>query len=253
MKHYVEYLKYILEHKKNVFVECWKEGMYTHAFSHDLSKFSLKEFRAYADYFHTGLGVKYKPENSDFTMQEIIDAEIRVHKRYKDEFKKAWQHHKDNNKHHWNYWYERKLPMPYKYIKQMICDWKATGVKFGDTARDYYTNNYDKIKLDGKARRILNYELTVGDTNFSISTSKIKQIFDCKISSYLQGGYGIMLVKEDMKDYLGYIDFTVKDNMLGGGIIINNIIIYADKEETDRNYELYHGLTLEISDGENIW
>ena len=49
------------------------------------------------------------------------------------------------------------------------------------------------------ARRIVNHELTVADEKYSISTDDIKKIFNCTISSYLQGGYGIMLVQEDKK------------------------------------------------------
>jgi hypothetical protein len=29
----------------------------------------------------------------------------------------------------------------------MVCDWMAMSMKFGDTAKDYYENNKDKIDL----------------------------------------------------------------------------------------------------------
>jgi len=53
MKKYLDYLKYVLEHKKNVFIECWKEGLYFHAFTHDLSKLLPCEFFPYANYFYS--------------------------------------------------------------------------------------------------------------------------------------------------------------------------------------------------------
>lgn len=63
---YWEYFKYVCEHKKNVFVCCFKEsknwfrggryreGMFYlwHGIAHDLSKFSPSEFKAYAENFY---------------------------------------------------------------------------------------------------------------------------------------------------------------------------------------------------------
>ena len=119
---YLKYLNYILEHKKNVFKVAWKDKMYLHAFTHDLSKFSPKEFVAYANWFHGDYGVN------------LGKCLVESHLHYKDyllnksKFEKAWQHHKDKNKHHWNYWDERNLPIPIKYIKQMTVDrdWETT-------------------------------------------------------------------------------------------------------------------------------
>ncbi|MFE1245053.1 hypothetical protein ACFW35_13050 [Fictibacillus sp. NPDC058756] len=36
MKVYGRYLLYILDHKLNVFIECWKEGLYVQGIIHDL-------------------------------------------------------------------------------------------------------------------------------------------------------------------------------------------------------------------------
>jgi hypothetical protein len=82
----------------------------------------------------------------------------------KTRFDWAWQHHKDKNKHHWDYWHERDLPMPSKYIKQMIVDWTAMGIKFGDTPQLFYMNNYDKIKLDYNSRLLLEFDLMENDS-----------------------------------------------------------------------------------------
>ena len=130
-----KYFKYILEHKKNVAIECWKEKLYIHAFTHDLSKFLFCEFIPYA---------KYDFQNLNNNTNKI-----------KDDFNRAWQHHKDNNKHHWDYWHERNLSMPLKYKIQMICDWKAMGRKFGNTAQEFYLRNFDKIKLQQEDRLII--------------------------------------------------------------------------------------------------
>lgn len=139
MKMYLNYLKYILEHKKNVFIECIKEGLYLHAITHDLSKFSPKEFKAYAEKFYGGdYAYKYFEVENNFDL--------------------AWLHHQRENKHHWDYWVNsdgKALPMPKKYIRQMVCDWKGMSRKFGDTALVFYTKNKERMKLHTETRKIL--------------------------------------------------------------------------------------------------
>lgn len=81
--------------------------------------------------------------------------------KYKD-FNKAWEHHYKNNKHHWNYWIGQD--MPEKYIKQMICDWKAMSRKFGDTAQEFYMKNHDKIELTHCSRVLLEFNLGLIDS-----------------------------------------------------------------------------------------
>ena len=47
-------LLYILEHKLNVLIECWKEGLWIQGIVHDGSKFSRQEFWPYARKFFYG-------------------------------------------------------------------------------------------------------------------------------------------------------------------------------------------------------
>ncbi|MCF8002324.1 MAG: DUF5662 family protein [Halanaerobiales bacterium] len=135
----IKYLLYILEHKWNVFKVAIKKGHYLHALTHDISKFSGSEFWAYAAYF-------YKDKE-----------------KYKHQFEMAWRHHYFNNKHHWQHWIDREgkpIEIPDQYIEQMIIDWEAMGLKFGGTAKKYYLNNKDKIKLAPKTR--INLEIKLG-------------------------------------------------------------------------------------------
>lgn len=186
MNKYWKYFKYIMEHKKNVFIECWKEGLYLHAFTHNLSKFSPSEFIAYARYFY---GDKEK---------------------YKEQFDLAWEHHFMNNKHHWEYWCydleeywmgsikleycKLKTPndMPYKYIKQMICDWKGMSRKFGDTAQEFYLKNYNKMELSDKTRLTIELELGINDSPIHNYGHTLKQFAD-------------MYDKETYDSYFGFI------------------------------------------------
>ncbi|APH20811.1 DUF5662 family protein [Clostridium botulinum] len=163
---YIKYFKYVCEHKKNVFKECVKmskrykgknkRDLIIHAFTHDLSKFNPKEFIPYARYFYGN----YPSDAVLFNVPCIQNKDkIKTKENVKKDFNKAWQHHKDRNKHHWNYWHERKLEMPLRYIIEMICDWSAMSIKFGDTPQDFYCKNYDKIKLKHNSRVNLEFEL----------------------------------------------------------------------------------------------
>lgn len=166
MMKYIKYFFYILEHKWNVFKCCWKRGLYLHAFTHDLSKFLPDEFFPYANWFYGKYGKKLKDidmviYNMNFpSLQKKLHYDI--HKKNKLAFEKAWSKHYHRNKHHWNYWYRTfkwKSDNYYitdkKYILQMICDWEAMGLKFGDTAKEYYQKNKEKINLHPDSRKIL--------------------------------------------------------------------------------------------------
>ena len=135
---YWKYFKYVVQHKKNVFIECWKMGLYVHAFTHDLSKFLPSEFIPYAKFFYETDREKNYKKSDEGNMN----------------FQIGWLHHQKRNKHHWNYWISvsrftdiRPLPMPEKYVKQMIADWRGMARKFGDTAKEYYDKNKEEMIL----------------------------------------------------------------------------------------------------------
>jgi hypothetical protein len=138
MNKYIKYFLYIVEHKKNVGIECIKEGLYIHAITHDMSKFRPSEFIPYAKFFHN------KDRSNNYKTSDENDLN----------FQTGWNLHQKRNKHHWNYWVSvtRKdeiipLPMPKKYVHQMICDWKGMSRKFGGHWVDYYNNNKDNFIL----------------------------------------------------------------------------------------------------------
>ena len=131
MRSYWKYFLYILKHKYYVAIECFKTGQFLHALTHDLSKFLPSESFPYAIKFYGG----------DYTFKffEVESA-----------FDKAWLLHQHRNKHHWDFWVTSKgiaIPMPEKYVRQMIADWRAMGRIKGDTAREYYIKNRDNMKL----------------------------------------------------------------------------------------------------------
>lgn len=145
MKKYMQYLKYVLKHKKEVFRQCVKRKMFWHAITHDLSKFRPSEFFAYAEKFY---GRKPNPKK----MTSVVEAK----------FEAAWLHHKNRNKHHWNYWVDghgKPIPMPRKYVKQLICDWEAMGAVFGNSAASYFESKKQSMNLHAVTEYRISKEL----------------------------------------------------------------------------------------------
>jgi len=149
---YLKYLFYIFEHKWNILIECWKVGLYWHGITHDLSKFRPSEFIPYARFFDK------KNRAKEYKQSDESDID----------FQKAWNLHQKRNKHHWNYWVSvtRKnqiipLPMPKKYVKQMICDWRAMSRKFGGTAQEFFKKNKNKMILHEMTITFIEAELGI--------------------------------------------------------------------------------------------
>ena len=132
---YFRNLWHIIVHKWYVFIECWKKGLYWQGVIHDFSKFSPIEFYAYAWYFFA------------YPLEKSMSRGKFLHI-----FNYAWLHHQHHNKHHWNYWvvdqYKKEaLPMPEKYIQEMLCDWAAMSRKFGDSPREFFKKTRHEMVL----------------------------------------------------------------------------------------------------------
>ncbi len=104
MRSHLQYLNYMLRHKWFVLVAGLKVGApLWRLLIHDWSKFSLAEWRGYADYFY---GRKLVPSYGDArnhgglspNQVERMTAERKV------AFDRAWLHHQKRNAHHWQYW-----------------------------------------------------------------------------------------------------------------------------------------------------
>ena len=130
---------YIIEHKINVLVECWKEGLYIQGITHDLSKFSPKEFFPYTKKF-------------------FVDKEIDSIDETKWKF--AWLHHQHKNKHHWEYWVvdpiqKQALPMPRKYLLEMVCDRRSFSRRWGRKVKMSNLSLTNKMILHPETRDAL--------------------------------------------------------------------------------------------------
>lgn len=147
MKKYLKHFIVISKHKWYVGVECFKRGLYWQGIVHDLSKFGFTEFFTSARYFQ-GTG-------------SPIDAEKKERG-----YSTAWLNHKAKNKHHWIYWTDRKdgkeiaVPMPEKYIQEMLCDYIGAGKAYNkkkwmptESLRYYQEVDKDKMFLHPETRK----------------------------------------------------------------------------------------------------
>lgn len=107
---------------------------------HDMSKLSHAEFVPYRERFYP----VHETENQN-----------------DDAFSKAWQHHLQENIHHWQSWTNIQVsdnPALQAYVAMNVIDWMAVGYEFGDTAQEYYEKNRDKINIPEWAEELM-YEM----------------------------------------------------------------------------------------------
>lgn len=122
---------------------------------HDKSKFSNDEFHAYRQWFYP-------------TELELVDQYFRH-----SEFMKAWNHHQNLNRHHWEYWVficdcdkTTALEMPLGYILEMLCDWTAMSLKNGNKPSDWFFSNRFKMKLHENTVENINLWLPIFDVAY---------------------------------------------------------------------------------------
>ena len=124
----IKHFNTISRHRYLVRKYCFKVGLYYQGLTHDLSKYSFKEFFISAKYYSG----QYSPINNE-----------RNDKGYSE----VWLHHKGRNKHHPEYWLDvdkdKKFfgpqKMPKKYLVEMVLDRISA-------ARVYNKKNYSKNK-----------------------------------------------------------------------------------------------------------
>jgi hypothetical protein len=131
-----KYSDYIVEHCSNVrkaydWLVSHKiiKDKYVDVIStHDVSKWSEEEYKAYDTYFY-----------GKSKTQEV-----------NDNFNYAWLHHIHENPHHWQHWVlindedgTKALEMPEEYVVEMICDWWSFSHKSGNLEEifDWYKSH----------------------------------------------------------------------------------------------------------------
>ncbi len=113
---------------------------------HDWSKFRPDEFIPYHHYFST----HRRDENGEYDANAAEDWDFLL----------AWLKHQRRNKHHWQWWYlvqdeddPKALPMPSRYRKEMLADWRGAGRTYGNNnTAGWYSRNKDKMILHPETR-----------------------------------------------------------------------------------------------------
>lgn len=146
--HLIAHFKTVTEHRRLVRRYCFRLGLYRQGLTHDLSKYSITEFRRGAKYYQG-----YRSPNDAERME--IGVSI------------AWLHHKGRNPHHFEYWIDYYpaqdgsvcfggLEMPIRYIAEMFCDRVAAcHIYLGDNYHDgapyeYYCKSKNRIMIHPK-------------------------------------------------------------------------------------------------------
>ena len=134
----IKHFKTITKHKYLVGKYCFKLGLYWQGIIHDLSKYSFTEFYNGAKY--------YQGYRSPIDQERAIKG-----------YSEAWLHHK-RNKHHIVYWNDigNPVPIPKKYIKEMVCDRIAAGMVY--CGKDFKSENPLNFFLKGKEQYNMNQE-----------------------------------------------------------------------------------------------
>jgi len=151
-----QHLKTINHHKWLVLCGCFRVGLYWQGLTHDLSKYSLTEFRS---------GAKYYQGNRSPNAAEREDKG----------YSEAWMHHKGRNRHHCEYWTDMNretkryapIPMPRKYLVEMVMDRRAACMTYqgkayrDDSALRYFERGLERNFMHESTARELQYILTM--------------------------------------------------------------------------------------------
>lgn len=147
--HIVKHFITITSHRIKVLNMCLKCGLIWRGLTHDLSKYSPKEFIEGAKY--------YVGTSSPNTECRKLTGKS-----------EAWLHHKGRNPHHIEYWIDANNPvmMPYSYAVECICDkiaaskvYKKKG--YNQTSPlNYWYANLGKSLVHKKTAEFLEYVLT---------------------------------------------------------------------------------------------
>lgn len=172
---YLRQMRYVICHKWFVFLECWKMGIPWLGIVHDWSKFWPSEFIPYARYFG-GEITKGRDETGYYKPCDTGDLN----------FERAFFYHTRRNKHHWQSWVlatgsasVKALPIPEKYLREMLADWHGAGKAQGiSNAKAWYEAHKDDLVLHLRSRRWLEDKLGI-----SILTTEEQRIIEERLES----------------------------------------------------------------------
>ncbi len=168
----IKHFKTITKHKILVGKFCFKLGLYKQGLLHDLSKYSITEFKTGIKYYQG----TYSPNGAE---------------RKDKGYSLAWLHHKGRNKHHWEFWVDFTrdgviaAKMPYRYVLEMFCDRMAASTVYlgehyqDDSPYQYYLNSKDYYVMHYMTQALLDYLLVyLKDHGYKETMTMIKTKHD---------------------------------------------------------------------------
>lgn len=173
MGNFFKHIKLVNSHKWKVFKLCCKAGIPVQGIFHDLSKYSITEFKESVRYY-------------EGTVSPLLIS------KNQNGYSKAWLHHKGRNKHHFEYWFDvctlDKAPiMPYKYAVELICDTISAGktyLGYGWTPEkqiEYFNNRKDRDYINVKIQDFIvevYKEITEEGIDKVIRKERLKKLYD---------------------------------------------------------------------------
>lgn len=156
---HLEYLKYVLRHKRFVYEAGRKMGLgHWQLLIHDWQKFTPKEWFPYVHQFYIKPFVKDSPDPA-------VNGGYFHSPGHDEDFDRAWLHHIHYGPHHWQHWVlgedegeVKCLEMPSRYVLEMLADWHGAGrAQLGDAANivDWYHSNRHKQKMHPNTRQLV--------------------------------------------------------------------------------------------------
>lgn len=156
MRAHFAYLRYVIRHKWFVFQSCREWGVpLWQSIIHDWTKLTPREWFPYVHAFYNADGSKKDPKTQNTTLEVS---------KLGDDFRAAWNSHQKHNPHHWQYWIlindedgMQSLPMPEKYVREMLADWEGAGKAITGKAdpAGWYTRNIDKFIMHRDTRAMV--------------------------------------------------------------------------------------------------
>jgi hypothetical protein len=151
VKAHLKYFAYVVRHKWFVLLEGIKLGVpLWMLLLHDWDKFLPSEWLPYVQHFYrNGRRGRTARSTGYFKADDIGDAA----------FDEAVLRHIRRNKHHWEYWIDRRsrtpviFPMPDVHRREMLADWRGAGRAQGTSDnRGWYLANQNRLALHSETR-----------------------------------------------------------------------------------------------------
>ena len=172
LRPHLRYAVYLAKHKWFVFLACRRLGVPWLGVLHDLSKLDPREWRPYVERFY---GRGQRPDGTIVTDKEL-PADLWL------EYEGAWLIHERRNRHHPGWWVSHVnphgwgtvngehtgnftvLPMPRRYVAEMVADWdgarRAGAAGARATTREWYQDNGHRLPLHPRTTVLVDELLT---------------------------------------------------------------------------------------------